>query len=175
MFSNPQKNLLQISVAKGAIVADLDCGIGHYALEVAKLTGEHGEVYAIDINEELLKKIVNEAKKEKLKNLHVICANIEKRGGTTLKDSSVDLVIMANTFFAVSDKKGAIEEVKRILRPKGRILFVEWKDSFAGVGPHRDHVFKQDDAEKLFAEENLEIVNEIVAGDHHYGLVLRKK
>jgi hypothetical protein len=62
----------------------------------------------------------------------------------------------------------------RILKKKGRVLLVEWADSFAGMGPHRDHVVKQDDAKKIFIDAGFAYERDVKAGEHHYGLVFRK-
>ncbi len=175
MFSNPQKNLLQTGIAPGAVVADFSAGLGHYTLEVASLVGNHGEVFAIDIRDDLLKLLAKEAKEKKLKNIHFISGNISKVGGSGIKDNSIDLVIIANTFFTIKNKAHTTEEIKRVLKDKGRILFIEWSDSFAGIGPHRDHVFPKQKALAFFQSHNFALVREIEAGDHHYGFIFRKK
>ena len=115
-----------------------------------------------------------EAKEEGLKNVRAIVGNIEKNGGTNLANESVDLCLMTNVAFALENKKEAILEAKRIIKKKGRMLFIEWSDSFGGIGPHSDHVFKEDEAKKLFEEVGLDFVQNIDAGEHHYGLIYRK-
>ncbi len=174
MFSNPQKNLLQTGVGKAAVVADLGSGAGFYSIPAALMVGVDGIVYAIDINQDLLSKLKNEAKSQNIKNIRPIAGNIEKLGGTSLADDIADLTIISNTFFSLEDKNSAIKEAKRITKNKGRILFVEWNDNFAGIGPHKDHLFKEEDAKKLFEEAGLAVFQKIDAGDHHYGLILRK-
>ena len=174
MFSNPQKNLLQTGISKGTVVADLGCGAGYYSILVAYLVGKDGLVYAVDSNKDLISKVAKEAKEEGLKNVRAIVGNIEKNGGTNLANESVDLCLMTNVAFALENKKEAILEAKRIIKKKGRMLFIEWSDSFGGIGPHSDHVFKEDEAKKLFEEVGLDFVQNIDAGEHHYGLIYRK-
>ncbi|MEI8338108.1 MAG: methyltransferase domain-containing protein [bacterium] len=174
MFSNPQKNLLQTGISKGTVIADLGCGVGYYSILAGYMVGDEGVVYAIDTNSDLISKVAKEAKDEGLKNIRPIVGNIEKKGGTSLADGSVDLVIMANVAFALENKKEAVVEAKRILKKKGRILFIEWSDSFGGVGPHKDHVFKESEAMEIFLLEKFEMVQKIDAGEHHYGIIWRK-
>ena len=50
---------------------------------------------------------------------------------------------MANVSFALKDKKEAVQEAKRILKRKEEYFLIEWSDSFGGIGPHKDHVFKE--------------------------------
>jgi ubiquinone/menaquinone biosynthesis C-methylase UbiE len=86
----------------------------------------------------------------------------------------VDVVVIANTLFALDDKAGAAKEAMRILKKKGRVLLVEWADSFAGMGPHRDHVVPKEASTKIFVDVGFALEREIDAGSHHYGLVFRK-
>ena len=174
MFSNPQKNLLQTGISKGTVIADLGCGVGYYSILVANMVGDEGIVYSIDINPDFISKVSSEAKTEGLKNIRPIVGNIERKGGTSLADESVDLVIMTNVAFALENKKEAVQEVKRILKKKGRVLFIEWSDSFGGIGPHKDHVFKESEASEVFSTEGFEMVQKIEAGEHHYGIIWRK-
>ncbi|MFA6463845.1 MAG: class I SAM-dependent methyltransferase [Candidatus Paceibacterota bacterium] len=174
MFSNPQKILLQTGISKGTIIADLGCGVGYYSVLVAHMVGDQGLVYSIDINPDLISKTAKEAKDEGLKNIRPIVGDIEKKGGTSLADESVDLCLMTNAMFALENKKEAIEEAKRITKKKGRILFVEWSDSFGGIGPHSEHVFKESEALEMFLLAGFEMVQKIDAGEHHYGIIWRK-
>lgn len=174
MFSNPQKNLLQTGISKGTVIADLGCGVGYYSLLVANMVGDEGIVYSIDINPDFISKVASEAKNEGLKNIRPVVGDIEKKGGTSLADESVDLVIMANVAFALENKKEAVAEVKRILKKKGRVLFIEWSDSFGGIGPHKDHVMPESKGLEVFLVAGFEMVQKIDAGEHHYGIIWRK-
>ncbi len=174
MFSNPEKVLIQFGLSERMSVADFGAGTGFYVLLAAELVGKDGKVYAIDIQKDLLDKIAHDAEKEGLDNIEIICGDAEKEGDTSLADASIDAVLIANTLFAMTDKAGAAKEAMRILRKKGRVLVVEWADSFAGMGPHKDHVIKIEDAKKIFADAGFAFERELDAGSHHYGLVFRK-
>ena len=174
MFSNPQKNLLQTGISKGTVVADLGCGVGYYSILAGYMVGTEGVVYSVDINPDFISKVAKEAKDEGLKNVRPIVGNIEKKGGTSLADESVDLVIMANVAFALENNKEAVIEAKRIVKKKGRILFIEWSDSFGGIGPHKEHVFKESEALEIFLLQGFEMAQKIEAGEHHYGIIWRK-
>lgn len=174
MFSNPEKNLIQLGVSEGMHIADFGAGNGYYALLLAQKVGEDGRVYCIDIQSDLLRKLSKEAEENNISNLEIITSNIEKEKGSTLTKDSMDIVLIANTFFQIDHKDKVAHEAHRILRPKGRVLFVEWSDSFAGMGPHKDHVIKKEDTLKIFKDAGFVFDREIDAGEHHYGLVFRK-
>jgi SAM-dependent methyltransferase len=86
----------------------------------------------------------------------------------------VDVVIVANVMFQLDNKIGLADETLRILKPGGRILIVDWTDSYGGMGPSSNMVFTQQMAKELFESKGFIFVTGIIAGDHHYGLIFRK-
>jgi ubiquinone/menaquinone biosynthesis C-methylase UbiE len=76
--------------------------------------------------------------------------------------------------FQMTDKKTVMAEIKRILASGGRVLLVDWTDSFGGIGPHTGHVFSKVDAESLFESQGFSKDREIQAGSHHYGFIYKK-
>jgi ubiquinone/menaquinone biosynthesis C-methylase UbiE len=173
-FSDPEKNIEAMGLHEGSYVADLGAGSGFYSLAAAKLVGAGGRVYAIDVQEELLARIKNTAHLQNVTNLEVIHGDIEHVGGTRLKDQSIDVVIASNVLFQVENKQGFIQEIIRILKSGGRLMLVDWSESFGGMGPQADQVITQVDSQKMFTDAGLVFVNSINAGDHHYGLIFRK-
>ena len=59
IFSDPKKNLKQFCLEEGMRVADFGSGSGYYTLAAAEAVGDTGRVYAIEIQQELLKKVKN--------------------------------------------------------------------------------------------------------------------
>jgi ubiquinone/menaquinone biosynthesis C-methylase UbiE len=173
-FSDPKNNVEQFGLHAGMSVADFGSGSGHYTLASAEAVGDAGRVYAIDIQQELLKKVKNLSKTEHRQNIEVIWGDIEEIGGTKLRDNAVDAVIISNVLFQVENNESTIAEALRVLKPKGRLLFVDWSDSFGNLGPREENIIRESAARRLFERNGFEHVRDIDAGRHHYGLVFRK-
>ncbi len=173
-FSDPQRNIESMGLQEGSQVADLGAGSGFYTLGAAKIVGPSGKVYSIDVQPELLARIRNQAHADKLHNIEVIHGDVEKVGGTRLREISVDVVFACNILFQIEQKQDFVKEIKRILKSGGRVLVVDWQESFGGMGPHPDHVVTEEAARALFEKEGFVFINEIQAGDHHYGIIYRK-
>ena len=173
-FSDPKKNLIKFGLEEGMRVADFGSGSGHYTLAASELVGESGLVYAVEIQQPLLKKVKNLSTDEHRKNIEVIWGDIEKKRGSKLADDSMDVVIMSNVFFQFEDKKSALKEAYRVLKSKGRLFFVDWTDSFGGLGPQPEYIVTENDAKKIVSENNFIYERTIDAGTHHYGLLFRK-
>jgi ubiquinone/menaquinone biosynthesis C-methylase UbiE len=174
MFSDPQKNIEQCGIQAGMEVADLGAGSGFYTLAAAKALISTGRVYAIDVQKDLLTKIKNNAVGEGLYNVEVIWGDVEKVGGTHLRDGAVDLALICNLLFQLEDKKSAVLEIKRVLKPAGRVLVVDWSDSFGGIGPKMNMVVKKEEVLEMFGDAGFHMEREISAGAHHYGLIFKK-
>jgi ubiquinone/menaquinone biosynthesis C-methylase UbiE len=174
-FSDPQKIVEQLHVADGTVVADLGTGTGFYALAVAHAVGEHGKVYAVEIQQGLLTRLKTAAHAQKLKNIEYVHGDVETLGGSRIKEHSIDVAIAANILFQVEDREQFIQEIKRILKPGGQVLVVDWTDSFNGLGPLPDMVVTQQDAKTMFEQQGFNFVSPVIAGDHHYGLIFRNQ
>ncbi|MDP3996524.1 MAG: methyltransferase domain-containing protein [bacterium] len=174
MFSEPQHNIELLELDAGMKVADLGSGSGFYSMSAASAVKQGGMVYAVDIQKDLLEKLKRGAQSKRLSNIEVVWGDIEKLGGTRLRDELVDAVLVCNILFQVEDKKSLVLEAKRILKKGGKVLVVDWTGSFEGTGPHQSHVFPKESAKELFESAGFHFERDIPAGENHYGLVFRK-
>lgn len=175
MFSDPEKNIEQFDLGEGNTVADFGSGAGFYSFSAAEAVGPSGKVYAIDVQKDLLEKLKNEARNSRhLNNIEIVWADLEHLGGTRLREGSMDAVIVANVFFQLEKKDNACVEIKRILKPGGRALVIDWASSFGGIGPDQNSVFTEKMAEQLFEKHGFKEDRSIGAGAQHYGIIFRK-
>ncbi len=170
-FSDPQKNIAQFGMGPGMSVADLGAGTGFYSIEAARLVGSTGKVYAVEVQKDLLEKLKTNARNEHLLNIEVLWGDIEKIGGTRLRDASVDRVIASNVLFQIEHKDNFCLEIKRILKANGKVLVVDWS-SQSPMGPK--NVVPQQSAQSLFEKAGFVYDSAISAGDHHYGLIFKR-
>jgi len=169
-FAHPPTNVAAFGVRQGMAVADFGAGSGHYVLEIAKLLKNEGHIYAIDVQKELLARIRTEAHKHGFKNVETIWGDLEYVGGTKIADRYIDLVVISNLLFQLELKAPPIAEAKRILKPNGQLILIDWSESFGGLGPIKKHVVKKAQAIALAEAEGFVLKNEFSAGAHHYGL-----
>lgn len=175
MFSEPQRNIEQFQVDPGMRVADLGAGTGAYTLPLARAVGDSGTVYAVEVQQDLLSKLKKEGEQSGFKNIKAIWGDFENIGGTTLPDTNVERAIFSNVLFQAADKRGALQEAHRILKPNGKLLIVDWSESFGGLGPQPDHIFSEAEARHMAEEQGFTFDRNIQAGTHHYGLIFKKQ
>jgi len=114
------------SIRPGETVVDLGSGGGIDCFIAAKLVGESGKVFGIDMTDEMLKVAQTNAIPV-AENLGY--NNVEFKKGfleaIPLQDQSVDLVTSNCVINLSTNKKAVFEEINRILKPGGRFVIAD--------------------------------------------------
>lgn len=152
-------------------VADLGAGTGFYTKVLSTYVGNTGKVYAIEVQKGMVIKLESDLKELHIKNVECIWGDIETVGGTKIADKSMDRVVISNVLFQVSDRRGLIDEARRILKKDGKVLVVDWKDSYEGMGPAPKHVVLQKVVEELFIKRGFRLEQVITTLHNHYGII----
>jgi ubiquinone/menaquinone biosynthesis C-methylase UbiE len=173
-FADPRTNLQKLNLAPGMTVVDFGSGIGAYAIASAELVAPEDKVYAVEIQKDLLETIKKDAKAKDLHNIELIWGDIEQANGVSLPDGIADVVIISNVLFQTKSTYTLALEAKRLLKPGGKIMVIEWSESFGHLGPAPSDVVPAEEVKKTFGSAGLGFVSEFSAGDHHYGLIFAK-
>ncbi len=174
-FSDPKAVIAQLNLGAGFHIAELGAGSGAYT----NILGEyykndpHARIFAIDIQKKLLEKIQSDANSLNYSSVRTIWGDIEHHEGTRLRQFSMDMVLVINTLFQIENKKSLIQEAKRILKPEGVLVIVDWSESFGNLGPHVNHVINEIQAKTLCDENGFVLEQDLQAGEHHYGFTAR--
>lgn len=172
-FLNPTEVVKLLPLKEGMVVADFGCGNGYFSLEIAKKIKPTGKVIALDIWKPSLEALNFRAKLEGLNNIiETRWANLEQINGSTLPDNSCDLVFIANILFEIEQKNVIIEEAKRILKPEGSLVVIEWEPEKL---PNKNFLFPITKTETLELAEKLgfKLERELSLSVTHYGLLLK--
>jgi len=121
LIQNPEK-ILKPYIKPGMVVLDLGCGPGFFTIEMAKLLNGQGKVVAADLQDgmlEIIRKKIRSTELEQRVELHK-CKN--QSVGVTEK---VDFILAFYMIHEVPDQDKLFQELKSILKPKGKIFIVE--------------------------------------------------
>ena len=118
-FNPPLKVLEESDIREGFTVLDYGCGPGSFSIAAAKLAGQNGRVYALDINPSAVNNVQKAAFKENLDNIKTIQSN----RATGLEDNSVDTVLLLDTYHALSNPAEVLKELHRVLKPGAELVF----------------------------------------------------
>jgi ubiquinone/menaquinone biosynthesis C-methylase UbiE len=167
--------LNKISLSEREVIAELGCGnFGYFVFPAARLIGDKGKLFAVDILKNTLEEIKKRAFQENLKQIETIWSNLEIFKGTKIESSSLDKALLINILHQSNKKADILRESVRLLKSGGKLLIIEWKSIDTPIGPdHKNRVSKQVIKEAgpklgLILEDDFEV------GPYHYGLIFYK-
>lgn len=116
-------------------VADVGAGTGYFALPMAHAVDPGGQVFAVDVQPEMLERL--RARLDPGLPVVLVAGDATH---TTLKDASIDLVLFANVWHEIDDCRAALTEATRVLRPDGQLAILDWRtDVKHPPGPPLEH------------------------------------
>lgn len=119
---HPADKVLNPYITEGMTVLDFGCGFGHFALGMARLTGESGQVIAADVQEKMLDKLMKRARKAGLDDIiqPLLCD-----GSQVGVPMMFDFILACNSLHETPNPATQLEEFFKLLNPGGRFLLME--------------------------------------------------
>ena len=118
-------------VEEGDTVLDVGCGDGLIAFGALERVGRDGRVVFSDISQDLLDRCEEIADgDERCRFVRVGATDLD-----AIDDESVDVVTLRSVLIYVDDRDAAFRELRRVLRPGGRVSLFEPINSFDYPGP----------------------------------------
>lgn len=120
-FFNPyiEKRIPKFNIQEGMTVVDYGCGPGRYTMPIARLIGEKGKVYAIDIHKLAITEVMRKVEKNGLTNVETVLAH---GYSNAVPDDIADIVCALDMFFGVKSPRDFLAEVKRIIKKDGILI-----------------------------------------------------
>lgn len=118
IFRKPERILRQTGLQRGQSMLDYGCGIGSFAIPAAKIVGDYGVIYALDIHPLAIRTVEREAKRKRISNLKTILSSRD----TGLPNECVDTVLLYDVLQMISDKEKLLEELHQVLKPDGSLF-----------------------------------------------------
>ena len=165
--------LKRVAIQSGETVLEIGFGTGHDLCQIARLVGHEGKACGIDISESMLKVTRERLGKARLMDgVELFCGDAAM---LPFKDSFFDAAFMSFTLelFETSEIPEVLGEIKRVLKPGGRLGVVSMSRSY-GESPvlrlyewaHRKWP-KYIDCRPIYVEESLR--------DARYSIQSKKK
>jgi ubiquinone/menaquinone biosynthesis C-methylase UbiE len=164
---DPSLALEMSGIRTGDKVLDLGCSVGDYSILAASIVGR-GEIIALDFHRGSLDILSNKVKEHGLDNVRILEHDMTK--GIPLPDGSIDRVLMFNVLHGLvfnGESKIVLEDIVRILYPKGTVAIIESRPGANGRGPPEEVRIGPDRIEGLMGEYGLSVLDHQRIGPFH--------
>jgi ubiquinone/menaquinone biosynthesis C-methylase UbiE len=106
----------------GERILEVGPGTGYYTLDLARWVGDQGAVEILDLQQEFLDHTIRRAREQGLWNVVPTKADAQS---LPYEDGSFEGAIVITVLGEIPDQDAALRELKRVLRPGGRLVVGE--------------------------------------------------
>jgi len=172
---DPQALLKELGVVTGHLVGDLGCGgAGYFTLPAARLVGEMGKVYAVDILKAALEGVASKAKLENFNNIETVWSDLERVGATKIPEATLDEALLVNILFQSRQNSSLLQEAHRLLKVGGKLLLVDWKVEPTPIGPPVQNRMSPEAVQKIVLQAGFKLEKQFEPGPYHYAFIFVK-
>ena len=140
MLENPQRDAEQkpdeviaaLDLKPGETLADIGAGSGYFSFRFARKVGDSGRVYAVDINSDMILHMNRYIRDKKIKNVTTI---LSAPDDPLLADASINRFFICNTWHHVQNRPRYMALMKKMLKPGGQVIVLDYKKKQLPVGP----------------------------------------
>jgi len=126
LVRNPNKILRAAGLEESQKVLEVGCGPGFFTIPAARIVGDEGHVYAVDIYPRAVARVKKKVEKVALTNVTAPCINASNTG---LPGGSVDLAFLFGLRSIAGGLESVISELHRVLKPGGILSFEKTRGS----------------------------------------------
>jgi len=131
IFDNPERDAWQrpsdvaalLELTEGVTVADIGAGTGYFAPYLSRGVGESGQVLALDVEEAMVAHMRARFAEANLGNVEARQVAPDAPG---LEASSVDRILIVDTWHHISERAAYAARLASALRPGGFVLVIDF-------------------------------------------------
>ena len=164
-WQNPEAILADIGLRPGFTFVDTGCGGGFFTLPAARMVGDSGTVYGIDINAQAITELKELACKAGLNNLKLTLGKAEE---VIVCQVCADLVFFGTVLHDFQDPAKVLENARKMLKPTGRLVNLDWKTETMDLGPPLEKRFSEEKAISLIEGAGFHVETIRESGPYHY-------
>jgi len=149
--------LTNLGVKRGMSICDMGCGNGFYTLQLAKMVGDKGHLYAVDIQPEMLKFLNERADKQGVKNVSPILGTLTN---PRLPAGKIDLILCVDVYHEFSHPEQMLAAMRESLSPEGVVALVEYRAEDPNVPIKPEHKMTKEQILKEYPANGFKLVKE---------------
>ena len=168
-WQQPDRVMDALRIGDSSIVADLGAGGGWFTVRLARRVGPNGRVYAEDVQPQMLEAIQRRVAREGLRN---VVTRLGQATDPLLPASTLDAVLIVDAYHEIEQPIALLKNVRKALKPDGRIGIVNFTKDGGGPGPPIDDRVDADRVIRDAAAAGLELKSRESFLRYQYLLIL---
>jgi ubiquinone/menaquinone biosynthesis C-methylase UbiE len=149
--------LANLGVKRGMTICDMGCGNGFYAVQLAKMVGEGGQIYGVDIQPEMLTFLQQRAAAQNVTNITPILGEF---ADPKLPKGKMDLILLVDVYHEFSNPEEMLAKMREALAPEGLCALVEFRAEDANVPIKPEHKMTKAQIMKEWLPNGFKLVKE---------------
>jgi SAM-dependent methyltransferase len=171
-WQKPDQVVAALGLAKGQTACDIGSGPGYFTLRLARAVGPTGFVYAEDVEARMLTALRERLERARVRNVAPVLGLSDD---PLLPPGSCDVVLVVDTYHHFPERAGYLKRLRRSLRPKGRVVNIDYHRRPTPVGPPLDHRVARDTFLAEARAAGLVLAGEQTFLPYQYFLLLQAK
>jgi len=135
----------------------MGCGNGFYALQLAKMSGDSGHVYAVDIPPEKLKLLNQRADDQAVRKVSPILGTL---ADPRLPKGKIDLILLVDVYHEFSHPEQMLAAMREALSPGGLCALVEFRAEDENVPIKPEHKMTKEQIMKEWPPNGFKLASE---------------
>jgi len=131
-YQKPAEVVAALALKAGEVVADIGAGSGYFTLRMAKEVGPTGRVYAVDVSPEMVVHLNRRLRDAGVTGVQTILAAPTTRCCPTPRWTAS---FVCDTWHHIDDQAKYLGLMKRMLRPGGQVVMIDFQKRDLPVGP----------------------------------------
>ena len=170
-WQRPTRLVRALSLRSGQTVAEIGAGSGYMVRRLSRVVGPRGRVYAVDAEPRMLLILMERLRRARIANVTPV---LGRDADPLLPERSCDLVLVVNTYHHFPGGPRYLRRLRRLLRPGGRLVNVDFHRRETPVGPPLERRIAREAFLRDAHRAGLRLVHEATFLPYQYCLVLRR-
>lgn len=158
----PEKLAAALGLDGGETVLDIGVGTGFFAEVIAPLCAK---LVGVDRSQDMMDVFRGKDAFGGLSNVELLQGEAD---GLPVEDASCDVAIHVNLLHEIDDVNRFHNEIKRVLKPGGRLFCVDWRAKQTDMGPPLSHRVSAEKAAAMIERGGFKITKQHDIYPDHY-------
>ena len=168
----PDQVIAALELKRGETIADIGAGSGYFAFRFARNVGDSGRIFAVDTSPDMILHMNRRIRDLKLGNVFTV---LSAPDDPLLQDAAINRFFICNTWHHLENRANYLRLMKRMLKPGGQIIIVDYKKRELPVGPPPEMKIAKRDVIREFESGGFKLAREHDFLPYQYFLVFSSR